>query len=112
MLGVAQRESGWHPGIVGMDPAALAASGCWQITTGFNDDVIARYGGETQMFNPWVNAQAAKTIFDRQPGATGPLPGGFAPRAGSSRSSPAVGSAGSPTHPRSPARSTHRAGRR
>jgi methyl-accepting chemotaxis protein len=68
-LGISADESGHHPGIIGYDPGGTRGLGLWQITTGFNDDIIRQFGGEAQMRNPVRNALAAKAIFDRQPGA-------------------------------------------
>jgi hypothetical protein len=67
--GIAVDESGNHPGIIGYDPGGTRGLGLWQITTGFNDDIIRKYGGETQMRNPVRNALAAAAIFARQPSA-------------------------------------------
>lgn len=61
---VAYRESGRHPGIMGLDPGGTRGLGLWMITTGFNDALIRSFGGESQMANPWVNAQAAKKLYD------------------------------------------------
>jgi TP901 family phage tail tape measure protein len=68
---VAWRESHNYPGILGHDPGGTTGIGLHQITTGFNDDVINRFGGQAQMRNPWLNSQAAKVILNRQPTAWG-----------------------------------------
>lgn len=58
---IAQRESGWHPGIVSFD----GGYGLWQITKGASgmDSVIAGMGGYGQMLNPILNAQIAGTMY-------------------------------------------------
>lgn len=62
---IAKGESGFNPRAVGHDPGGTQGLGLWQITTGFNDDIIKRFGGRDAMFNPQTNAQAAKAIYDR-----------------------------------------------
>ena len=59
-------ESGRRPGAMGTDPGGTRGLGLWQITTGYNDDLIARFGGEQQMFNPVKNALAMAEIYKRQ----------------------------------------------
>ena len=61
---VAWRESGWHPGIMGTDPGGTRGLGMWMITTGFNDALIRKYGGEDQMANPVTNSKAAKELYN------------------------------------------------
>jgi cell wall-associated NlpC family hydrolase len=63
---LARGESTLRVNAVGHDPGGTLGLGLWQITTGFNDDIIARYGGREAMFIPSVNAMAAKAIYDRQ----------------------------------------------
>lgn len=63
---IAQGESSLDPKAIGNDPGGTRGLGLWQITTGFNDDIIARFGGPQAMFNPYNNALAAKAIYDRQ----------------------------------------------
>lgn len=63
---IAQGESSLNPSAIGNDPGGTQGLGLWQITTGFNDDIIRRFGGRDAMFNPQINAQAAKAIYDRQ----------------------------------------------
>jgi hypothetical protein len=62
---IAKGESGFNPRAVGHDPGGTQGLGLWQITTGFNDDIIARFGGREAMFDPYTNALAAKAIYDR-----------------------------------------------
>ena len=59
-------ESQLEPGAVGFDPGGTRGLGLWMITTGFNDALINKLGGESQMRNPILNAQAMNTIFDSQ----------------------------------------------
>lgn len=66
MAQIAQGESGGNPSAVGHDPGGTEGLGLWQITTGFNDDLIRRYGGRSAMFNPLNNAKAAQEILERQ----------------------------------------------
>ncbi len=63
---IAKGESGMRPGATGIDPGGTKGLGLWMITTGYNDDLIAQFGGEAQMRNPVKNALAAKKIYDRQ----------------------------------------------
>lgn len=63
---IAQGESSLNPTVVGHDPGGTQGLGLWQITTGFNDDIIKQFGGREAMFNPSINARAAKAIYDRQ----------------------------------------------
>lgn len=62
---IAKGESGFQPGAVGHDPGGTQGLGLWQITTGYNDDIIKRFGGRQAMFNAHTNALAAKAIYDR-----------------------------------------------
>ena len=59
-------ESQLEPGAVGFDPGGTRGLGLWMITTGFNDALIKKLGGESSMRNPVINAQAMNTIFDSQ----------------------------------------------
>lgn len=64
---IAQGESSLNPGAIGHDPGGTKGLGLWQITTGFNDDIIKKYGGAQALLNdPLANAKAAKEIYDRQ----------------------------------------------
>jgi hypothetical protein len=63
---VAHGESNFYPGVYGIDPGGTEGLGLWQITTGFNDARIRKFGGRKQMFNPLKNAKAAKEIYDEQ----------------------------------------------
>jgi Transglycosylase SLT domain len=62
---IAKGESGFNPRAVGHDPGGTQGLGLWQITTGYNDDIIKQFGGRGAMFNPRTNALAAKAIYDR-----------------------------------------------
>lgn len=64
MAQIAQGESGGNARAVGQDPGGTEGLGLWQITTGYNDELIAKYGGRDAMFNPLMNARAAKEILD------------------------------------------------
>ena len=59
-------ESALAPGASGIDPGGTKGLGLWMITTGFNDALIKKLGGQNAMFNPLINAQAANSIFDSQ----------------------------------------------
>lgn len=59
-------ESQLEPGAVGFDPGGTRGLGLWMITTGYNDALIKKLGGESSMRNPVLNAQAMNTIFDSQ----------------------------------------------
>jgi hypothetical protein len=59
-------ESQLEPGAVGFDPGGTRGLGLWMITTGFNDALISKLGGESSMRNPVINAQAMNSIFDSQ----------------------------------------------
>jgi hypothetical protein len=72
---IAKGESDFRPGAVGDDAAAGYGNtfglGLWQITTGVgNDDLIAKYGGRNAMFNPWLNALAARELYKGAGGIT------------------------------------------
>ena len=62
---IAKGESGFQPGAIGHDPGGTIGHGLWQITSGYNDDIIAKLGGPQAMLNPFINARAAKMIYDR-----------------------------------------------
>ena len=66
MAQIANGESSGRPWAIGNDPGGTTGLGLWQITTSYNDDLIAKYGGRDAMLNPLKNAQAAKEILDRQ----------------------------------------------
>jgi hypothetical protein len=59
-------ESSGDPRAVGHDPGGSIGYGLWQITSPFNRDLIAKYGGVNAMFNPIRNAMAAGDVFRRQ----------------------------------------------
>ena len=59
-------ESGDYPGMVGVDPGGTEGLGLYMITTGYNDELIARMGGRRAMLNPLKNAKAAKEIYRSQ----------------------------------------------
>jgi hypothetical protein len=62
---IAHGESDYYPGVYGIDPGGSIGRGLWQITSGVgNDALIAKYGGPQAMFNPLINARAAKEIYD------------------------------------------------
>jgi len=63
---IAIGESGLRPGATGIDPGGTKGLGLWMITTGYNDELIAQFGGQAQMRNPVKNAMAAKMIYDSQ----------------------------------------------
>lgn len=64
---IARGESGYQVGAVGHDPGGTQGLGLWQITTKYNDDIIAKYGGRQKLLtDPVANAKAAKAIYDRQ----------------------------------------------
>jgi hypothetical protein len=46
---IAHGESGYNPHAIGHDPGGTM--GLWQITTKYNDDIIAKYGGRQAMFS-------------------------------------------------------------
>lgn len=62
---IAKGESGFNPKAIGHDPGGTTGLGLWQITTKYNDDVIARFGGRDAMLTPRPNARAAKAVYDR-----------------------------------------------
>jgi hypothetical protein len=62
---IAKGESGFNPRAIGHDPGGTIGLGLWQITTKYNDDIIARFGGRNAMLNAQTNALAAKAIYDR-----------------------------------------------
>ena len=64
---IAKGESGYQVGAVGHDPGGTKGLGLWQITTKYNDDIIAKHGGAKKLLtDPVANARAAKDIYDRQ----------------------------------------------
>jgi transglycosylase-like protein with SLT domain len=63
MAQIAQGESSGNASAVGHDPGGTEGLGLWQITTGYNDDLIARMGGREAMFDPLKNARAAASIL-------------------------------------------------
>lgn len=98
---IARGESSLNPGAVGHDPGGTRGLGLWQITTGYNDDIIRKYGGAQKLLNdPLANAKAAKEIYDRQgigawygtkyvTGKNLHYKGGASPPSGSGSTSPA-----------------------
>lgn len=60
---ITKGESGQRPGATGIDPGGTKGLGLWMVTTGFNDALIAKYGGEKAMLNPIINAKAAAEIY-------------------------------------------------
>lgn len=62
---IAHGESNFYPGIWNTDPNGYSSGrGLWAITSGVgNDAMINSFGGEPAMFNPLVNAGAAKEIY-------------------------------------------------
>lgn len=65
---IAHGESGFYPGIYGVDPGGSVGYGLWAITKPFNDALVAKYGGYEQMLNPLKNAKVAKAIYDQAGG--------------------------------------------
>jgi hypothetical protein len=63
---IAHGESGYNPRAIGHDPGGTTGYGLWQITSGYNDDIIRKYGGPQAMLNPHTNALAARDIWRRQ----------------------------------------------
>lgn len=62
---IAHGESNFYPGVYGVDPGGTIGRGLWQITSGVgNDAMINSFGGPPEMFNPLVNARAARQIYD------------------------------------------------
>ena len=66
MAQMTEGESGGRPGATGIDPGGTKGLGLWMITTGYNDELIAKYGGEQQMLNPVKNALAMAEIYGSQ----------------------------------------------
>lgn len=77
---IAMGESSGDPNAVGHDSGGTEGLGLWQITTGYNDELIAKLGGRSAMFNPLINAKAAKYLLDHG-GVMGP-PTWYAPPTG------------------------------
>jgi hypothetical protein len=63
MSAIAMQESHGFVDIVGHDPGGTEGLGLWQITTGYNDGLIASLGGRDAMFDPETNAEAAAHIL-------------------------------------------------
>lgn len=59
-------ESGGRSNAVGNDPGGTHGLGLFQITTGYNDDLIAKYGGIGAMKKAIPNLFAARDIMRRQ----------------------------------------------
>lgn len=60
---IAMGESSGNPHAIGHDPGGTEGLGLWQITTGYNDALIAKYGGRSAMFDPLTNARAAAELL-------------------------------------------------
>lgn len=60
---IAMGESSGIPTNVGHDAGGTEGLGLWQITTGYNDSLIAKYGGRSAMFDPLTNAKAAAELL-------------------------------------------------
>lgn len=63
MARIAMAESSGNPSAIGHDPGGTTGYGLWQITSGFHDDLIAKYGGPQGILNPRNNALAAASIL-------------------------------------------------
>jgi len=63
MAQIAQGESSGDASAHGVDPGGTEGLGLWQVTTGYNDELIAKYGGRGAMFDPLKNAEAAAEIL-------------------------------------------------
>lgn len=61
---IGKGESNLRPGATGIDPGGTKGLGWLMVTTGYNDALIAKYGGQGAMLNPFINAKAAKEIYD------------------------------------------------
>lgn len=73
-------ESGGDPRAVGHDPGGTTGLGLLQITTGFNDHIIRRYGGRSGMFKPLRNFLAARDVFlERERMGVSGISGWYAP---------------------------------
>ena len=60
-------ESSQEPGSHGFDPNGVTQGyGLWSITTVYNDDLVAPFGGYGQMLNPIKNALVMAEIYRRQ----------------------------------------------
>ncbi len=57
-------ESGGNPRAIGHDPGGTLGLGLLQITTGYNDGLIASMGGRSAMLNPWENMIAAMRLWN------------------------------------------------
>jgi Transglycosylase SLT domain/Peptidase M15 len=66
MAQLAQGESSGNAHAVGDDEGGTEGLGLWQITTGYNDALIAKYGGRSAMFDPLLNARAAAEVLASQ----------------------------------------------
>jgi TP901 family phage tail tape measure protein len=63
MARIAMAESSGIPTAIGHDPGGTTGYGLWQITSGFHDDLIRKYGGPKGILNPKNNALAAASIL-------------------------------------------------
>lgn len=66
MARIAIAESSGNPNAIGNDPGGTKGYGLWQITSGFHDDLIAKYGGPSGILDPKNNAAAAGSIFQNE----------------------------------------------
>lgn len=63
---IGKGESNLRPGATGIDPGGTKGLGWLMVTTGYNDELIARKGGERMQRNPFVSAESSKEIYDSQ----------------------------------------------
>jgi hypothetical protein len=63
---IAHGESTYDPKAIGHDPGGTTGYGLFQITSGYNDDIIAKYGGPHALLNAHTNALAARDVWRRQ----------------------------------------------
>lgn len=67
MAAIALAESSGRQGAIGHDPGGTKGLGLWQITTGFNSDLINKHGGfDAMLDSAAANARAAGDILRRQ----------------------------------------------
>lgn len=67
---IAYYESTFNPNAIGNDPGGTTGYGLWQITSGFNDALINKYGGPKGILDPDNNAEAAMELY--RASGTGP----------------------------------------
>jgi hypothetical protein len=63
---IAHGESSYDPKAIGHDPGGTTGYGLWQITSGYNDDIIRKYGGPHALLSAHTNALAARDVWRRQ----------------------------------------------